>query len=167
MVKAMAALPMDFDARLAVAGVFSPPQLETDTSSDEGWYRVDYLGWQDRKDITLLLGRARVGLVVLHPIPNYLLSYPVKLFEYMAAGLPVIASDFPLWRDIIEDANCGIMVEPFNTNALATSIQWLIEHPEEAEEMGKRGQKAVISKYNWGKEAEKLLELYKKILVKN
>jgi hypothetical protein len=106
----------------------------------------------------------RVGLVILHPNINYVQSQPVKLFEYMAAGLPVIASDFPLWREIIDGAKCGLLVDPFDVKGIAEAITWLLEHPHEAELMGKRGQEAVYQKFNWNTEADKLIACYNELI---
>jgi glycosyltransferase involved in cell wall biosynthesis len=164
MVRAMEHLPEDLGARLVLAGTFSPPELVAEVRKLPGWSYVDFLGWQGRDGISRLLRRARVGLVVLHPVTNYLDSYPVKLFEYMAAGIPVVASDFPLWREIVEGEQCGLTVDPLDPKAIAEAVRWLLEHPEEAEEMGKRGRKAVLAKYNWEREAEKLLDLYRRLL---
>ena len=82
----------------------------------------------------------------------------------MAAGLPVIASDFPLWRQIVGDAGCGFLVNPLDPVAIAQAIQWLLENPVEAEAMGKRGHAAVCKSYNWDQEATKLLVLYDRLL---
>ena len=100
------------------------------------------------------------GLVTLHPAINYLDALPVKMFEYMAAGLPVIASNFPLWKQIIEGNQCGICVDPLDPKAIAEAIDYLILHPEEAERMGRNGQRAVQEKFNWGIEEKKLLDFY-------
>ena len=105
-----------------------------------------------------------VGLVVLHPTRNYLDALPVKMFEYMAAGLPVIASDFPLWRKIIDGAGCGLLVDPLDPQAIAEAIDWVLAHPEEAEAMGRRGREAVEAIYNWERESETLVNLYKQFL---
>jgi len=164
MVRAMEHLPEDLGARLVLAGTFSPLELEAEVRKLPGWTYVDFLGWQNREGVSQLLRNARVGLVVLYPTLNYLEAYPVKLFEYMAAGIPVVASNFPLWREIVEGEQCGLTVDPLDPKAIAEAIRWLLEHPEEAEEMGKRGRKAVLEKYNWEREAEKLLDLYRKLL---
>lgn len=164
MVRAMEYLPEKLRARLAMAGTFSPPELQMELQSLPGWQRVDYMGWLNRQSVSQVLKRVRVGLVVLHPTPNYLDSYPVKLFEYMASGIPVVASNFPLWREIVEGEGCGLTVDPRDPKAIAGAIQWLLEHPKEAEEMGKRGRRAVLEKYNWNREAEKLLDFYRKLL---
>jgi len=109
-----------------------------------------YEGWP-------IIAQCHVGLAVLHPIPNYVESYPTKTFEYMAMGLPVIASNFPLYREIVEGAECGICVDPLNPEEIAGAIRWIIDHPAEAEQMGKNGHRAVEERYNWGKEEKKLL----------
>ncbi|MBM7581725.1 glycosyltransferase involved in cell wall biosynthesis [Caldicoprobacter guelmensis] len=164
MIKAVELVAKKVDVRLVLAGSFSPPSLKDEIENLEGWQYVNFLGWQNRESIARLLGEARVGLVVLHPIPNYVEAWPVKLFEYMAVGLPVIVSDFPLWREIIECTGCGILVNPLKPKEIADAIKWILEHPEEAEKMGHRGREAVLNKYNWQVEGNKLLEFYRRIL---
>jgi len=164
MVLATELLPEHLRAQLYLAGSFSPAELECQITELAGWKRVKFLGWQSREEVARLLGRSRIGLVVLHPTRSYLESYPIKLFEYMSAGIPVVASDFPLWCEIIEKIGCGILVNPLDPEAIAKAIQWLLEHQAEAEEMGERGQKAVREHYNWDVEAKKLLTFYENLL---
>ena len=131
--------------------------------SRRGWRKTKYHGRLDRSGVAQLLAGARAGLVVLHPTPNHLESYPIKMFEYMSAGLPVIASDFPLWRRIVEGAGCGLLVDPACTRQIAEAMTWCLVNPAEAEAMGARGRKAVLETYNWEREATKLVDLYERL----
>lgn len=150
--------------RLGLGGSFNESDVEALVKSEKSWKQVDELGWLDRNDVRTLLNDSLAGLVTLYPVINYLDSLPVKMFEYMAAGLPVIASDFPLWKEIIESNNCGLCVDPLDPQAIAEAIDYLANHPEEAEQMGRNGQKAVQEKYNWDIEQAKLLAFYSSLL---
>lgn len=163
MVDSIGRMPDTLVARLELAGDFSPAPLESELRAMRGWERVRYHGWASRPQVASLLGAARAGLVVLHPTENYPDAYPVKLFEYMAAGLPVIASDFPLWRGIVDGAQCGLLVDPKNPVEIRDAMQWILDHPAEAEAMGRRGAQAIARDYNWAREAETLLGLYERL----
>jgi len=112
-----------------------------------------------------LINQSWIGLSLLHPDPNFKESLSTKLFEYMTVGIPSIVSDFPLLKDIVEENNCGITVNPKNIEEIIQAINFLIEHPKEAQKMGENGKKAVLDKYNWESESKKLLEIYKKLCV--
>ncbi|WP_022701165.1 glycosyltransferase family 4 protein [Oceanicaulis alexandrii] len=154
----------DDRARLHLLGAFNDERLEAQMRARDGWQRVNFLGWSSRQTVVEELSQASAGLVLLHPTPQYVISYPIKLFEYMAAGLPVIASDFPLWREIVEGAGCGLLVDPQDPQAIAGAMQWVIDNPEEAAAMGRRGRAAVEDRYNWEAESEKLLNLYRSLM---
>jgi glycosyltransferase involved in cell wall biosynthesis len=160
MVQAMALVPARLGAKLVLAGNYDP-ELQFDIQSIKELDTVQFLGWQSGESVRTLLGRARVGLVLYHPIPNHLEAQPTKLYEYMSAGIPVVASDFPLWRKIVSDAGCGLLVDPLDPKAIAHGVQWLLEHPQEAQTMGVRGRHAVQSQFSWNHEGEKLLDLYR------
>jgi glycosyltransferase involved in cell wall biosynthesis len=157
---AMGYLPKSLQAKLELAGWFSDQSLYSELQRLPEWARVKWRGLLDRPQIAELLGSVRAGLVVLHPEPNFLTSQPTKLFEYMAAGIPVVASDFPLWREIIRGAGCGILVDPRDPSAIAEVIRYLLTHDAEAEAMGRRGRQAVEEQFNWSREECKLLAFY-------
>jgi glycosyltransferase involved in cell wall biosynthesis len=105
-----------------------------------------------------------VGMVLFQPIHyNNIIGLPNKLFEYMACGKPVIASDFPEIRTIVEETDCGILVDPSNINDIEKAIIWMLKNPEEAQEMGLRGRKAIEYKYNWAEMEKLLFNMYKEI----
>jgi hypothetical protein len=163
-VSAMALLPESLPATLELAG----PEIPAEASSDElrrnpGWRRVYHHGFLDHPSTFRVLQDVRAGLVVLHGTLNHLESMPLKMFEYMGAGLPVIASDFPFWRRIIGEAGCAIFVDPMNPAEIARAIEFVLTHPEDAQEMGRRGRAAVLKNFNWNSEAVKLVGLYRQL----
>lgn len=85
------------------------------------------------------------------------------MFEYMSAGLPVVASNFPLWKLIFEDSHTGWQVDPLDSNAIARSIEKILSDPGLSAEMGKRGRQMVVSRYQWRYEEKKLLSLYSEL----
>ncbi|MCK7498411.1 MAG: glycosyltransferase [Comamonadaceae bacterium] len=159
--QAAALLPDALGCRLVLAGELSPPDLAWRTWP--GHERVELRGWQDRAGVLAALGQARVGLVLLHPTPEYRESWPVKLFEYMAAGLPIVASDFPLWRSFVEGAGCGFLVDPLDPQAIASAAERLLTRPDEAAAMGARGWRAARERFSWESEAKPLLALYERL----
>lgn len=161
MVTAMALLPHDLPACLELAG----PEVKDDTALADlqnyaGWARVKHYGFIDQRSTFEILRGVRAGLVLYHPEPNQIESLPQKIFEYMGVGIPIIASDFPFWREIIGGASCGIFVDPLEPAQIANAIEYVLTHPREAEEMGRAGQSAVLQRFNWDTEAEKLVQLY-------
>ena len=164
MVSAMGYVDPKKNIRLCLAGAFQPVSLQAEMEASLGWQRVEFLGWASRTQVAEILGGVRGALVVLHPTQRYLDVYPTKMFEYMSVGLPVIASDFPLWRRIVDSAGCGLLVDPLDPTAIAEAMHWILDHPAEAEDMGQRGRQAVEKFYNWESEADKLVTLYKKLL---
>jgi glycosyltransferase involved in cell wall biosynthesis len=156
----------DTNVKLVVAGNFVGNNLEAQVKALNGWNKVDFLGYLDREGIKNTISSSIAGLVVLHPTNSYLDSLPVKMFEYMAAGVPVIASNFPLWKTIVEETNSGICVNPLDAKEIAKAIDFLINNSEVAERMGNNGKKLVNEKFNWRVEEEKLFKLYTDVLGK-
>lgn len=150
----------DLPYRLELAGAYESEELREEIEALPGFSQVDYLGFIDREAIKNLLSRVSVGLVTLHPTPTYLESLPVKMFEYMISGIPVIASDFPYWQEIVDDAKCGVCVDPMNPKEIGNAITYILKNPDAAEEMGQNGRKCVLEKYNWNIEKRKLLAVY-------
>ncbi len=161
MVKAMELT--DDSCKLNLAGTFNDTAIELEVKTLEGWKCVNELGFLDRTAIKDVLCSSKAGLVTLHPIANYVDALPVKMFEYMLSGLPVICSDFPLLRSIVDTTECGICVNPLDPREIANAIQYILEHPKEAELMGEHGKQAVLTRYNWTNEEKKLFKLYEEL----
>lgn len=164
MMEALCLLPPRYKATLRLAGVFMPSSLQAEAEKSPGWQKVDFLGWVDRPRMLAALATVKVGLVLFHPHPNHIFAQPNKMFEYMSAGLPVIASHFPLWREIIEGDRCGLTVDPKDPRAIADAMQYLFDNPQKCREFGENGRSAVLLKYNWSMEEKKLLQLYGEVL---
>ena len=107
---------------------------------------------------------SKIGLSILKPIGNYTRSYSTKVFEYMAIGLPVITSNFELYKNVIEKYDCGICVNPLEPKEIAEAIKYIINSPIEAEKMGQNGRKTVLKYYNWAIEEKKLYTVYSGLL---
>lgn len=163
MVRSMGLLPENLQARLKLVGNWDSPELPAALSRIPGWNRVTFVGPLGRTEVASELQNAYAGLVILHPEPNYVASQPVKLFEYMCAGIPVIASDFPVCREIVAQARCGILINPLDPAQIAGAMEYLLTHPEEAEEMGRRGFQAILERYNWANEEKTLLQFYSEL----
>jgi glycosyltransferase involved in cell wall biosynthesis len=164
MVQAIGRLEKHPNVQLILAGEMDTPLLAHALAETPGWRRVDYRGHQDRAGVQRALSEARAGLVVLYPTAGYIESQPTKLYEYMAAGIPVIASDFPRFRELVEGNGCGLCVPSRDVAAITAAIEWIFNHPAEAELMGKRGQELVRRHFCWEQEAETLLRFYDRIL---
>ncbi|MFN1835811.1 glycosyltransferase family 4 protein [Balneola sp. MJW-20] len=149
---------------LIMGGKFSPLELRNELEEMPGWKYVNFVGWIPREEFNDHAERSFAGLVTFHPEPNHIDAQPNKLFEYMYAGLPVIASDFPLWRNIVKANKCGILVDPLDPEDIANAILSLKKDPDLAMGMGKNGRRAVIRQYNWANEEEKLLQAYRNLL---
>ena len=149
---------------LLLAGTFTSEALRSEVMQYAGWSKVKEYGYVNREAVAGIMARSFCGLVTLHRVPNFLNSRPIKMFEYMSAGVPVIASDFPLWREIVEENQCGICVDQNDPEAIASAISHFHDNPDEVVRMGNNGRRAVEEKYRWDREATKLLSLYQDLL---
>jgi len=157
--KALELLP---DFTMHVAGPWESEQLKNECQEMCLDYadRITFHGLLPRDEIVDLLSTASIGLVTLHPFISYQEAYPVKMFEYMACGLPVVASDFPLWRRIVDGAECGELVDPLDPKAIAAAARRIAGDPKRMAHMSESGRVAVEQEYSWERQAEKLVEFY-------
>jgi glycosyltransferase involved in cell wall biosynthesis len=153
--------------RLFLAGVFTP-------SSDENLFYsrikdleedIKILGWVPYENMPAVLRTKDVGLMIFKPEPRYINAVPVKLFENMASGLPVVASNFPQIVTIIQKENCGLLVDPLSSPKIAADgiANWW-KNPEIARKLGDNGKKAISRSYFWESQNEKIDSFYKKLI---
>ena len=157
--KAFERLPED--QRGIFAGKFK--HLQAEAESAPGWAHVTYSGLLARDGVVAALRDAKVGIVLDHPISNYVEGYSTKMFEYMACGLPFVASNFELWNQIVADDECGTTVDPFDADAVAAALLAYLDDPEEAARVGENGRQAILRRYIWDVEFAKLLGCYERI----
>lgn len=132
------------------------------------WGKVDYMGKISHENVAEMFRQSAIGMAVLQYSPNSNGKHGTlgntKLFEYMMSGLPVICTDFTLWREIIDRWHCGICVDPNSIEAIHNAINYLVQNPNVAITMGVHGKTAVMTEFNWSIEEHKLLNIYYKIL---
>jgi glycosyltransferase involved in cell wall biosynthesis len=158
---------LNIPTRLLFAGIFTPA-IEEELiiqHSNNIENSIDYLGWIPYQQMQAIYRSADIGLCILQPEPRYIAAVPVKLFEYMASGLPVIASNFPAISSIIFETKCGIVVDPLSQPSIIAEIikNWWIS-PSIPRSIGENGRLAVLSKYNWENQSEKLSMVYHRFL---
>ncbi|WP_240476553.1 glycosyltransferase family 4 protein [Geminicoccus roseus] len=133
-----------------------------------GVERLHFTGLGEKLPFPVILEAYRqpwtCGLAVMPDSGHYREKELTKFFEYMAAGLPILASNFPVWKNLIEGHGVGLCVDPADPKAIQDAALWLHHHPAEATRMGENGRRAIVSTFNWATQAERLTELYRDIL---
>ncbi len=152
------------DTTLHLAGKFEDEALEKQLKSMPGWKKVKYYGVVDRYRVLEILNSVKIGVVLFEPVKNYLHSLPLKMFEYFGAGLAVVASDFPFWREITGNTDAVLWTDPLDTDKIVENIRLLLENDELARTAGQEGRKLVMQRLNWENEEKTLLSVYETIL---
>ena len=151
---------------LALAGRFMPAAYEEELRTMPEFCCVDYRGFLPKQEILPLLQESQVGLCTLLNRGQYWMldNLATKAGEYMSMGLPVIFNTSSFNQKLVEHYHCGICVNPENVEEIVSAIRYLLDHPEEARQMGENGRRAVKEEFNWDVEEKKLLALYQDIL---
>ncbi|RLE71039.1 MAG: hypothetical protein DRJ37_05685 [Thermoprotei archaeon] len=126
---------------------------------------VEFVGLVPYSKIHTYLCVSDVAVALYQPDLQYMMTHdPTKVFLYMRAGVPVVASDFPGMRAVMEEVKCGLLVDPTDVDAIARAIITLLEDAELAKRLGENGRRAILSKYNITLEGEKVLNAYEEAL---
>ena len=156
------------DAKLVLAG--SSTSFLDMLKQQKNWSLVDYKGFVNHEDCMRLIQNCMIGICLGYYRPNAGFKKGtlgvLKLFEYMMAGIPVVANDYEIWKEIIDKNKCGICVNPNDDEAIYNAIKYLLDHPNIAQEMGNNGRKAIINHYNWDSQEKKLFDLYSSLLIR-
>jgi glycosyltransferase involved in cell wall biosynthesis len=121
---------------------------------------IDRYVLKDEIDQAYMSRRWLAGIALFPRDEHYMKKELTKFFEYMSYGLPILCSNFPVWKQFVETHGCGIAVDPTNERDVKEAIEYLRTHPIEASKMGQNGKKAVLEELNWTKEAAKLVQWY-------
>lgn len=154
-----------------LAGPCNPISYLEILKSLPNWEKVQYDGVIPHSECPSYIQKSSVGLAILDYLPN--VGYKkgslgvLKIFEYMQAGIPVVATDFDLWKEIIEGNDCGLCVNPHNTDAIADAINYFIDNKDIAKQKGDNGKKAVEKFYSWASQEKVLYDMYSSIVEKN
>ncbi len=119
-----------------------------------------FLPYADYLSVSRYLRDARIGIIPLPPYRKFMKNIPLKMFEFMGCGMPMVLSDLPPSRQFINGENCAFAVKPDNFDEYAKAIMQLLGDPKKALEMGHNGKRLVFERFNWNTEADKLLKLY-------
>lgn len=150
-------------ARLVIAGVIEPEMQEHMRRMDAHGL-VSFPGHISRAAVRDLLQRARAGLVLLQPVKAHMDAYPVKMFEYLAAALPVIASNHPLWAELLDQGEFALLVDPTQPAAIAGAMKTILDDPRQAGQLARKGAAAVRNRYSWESEKLGLVDAYRHLL---
>lgn len=150
------------EVKVYLAGTFANADVESAVKNHRNWSRVRYYGQVGREKIIEIYSKSFAGIVNFLPAPNHEFSQPNKLFEYMAAGIPVISSNFDLWKEIVVDTGSGYMVDPGSSIEISQKINELWNDRGLVEKMAANGVSAIKSKFSWESQESKLLDFYKK-----
>ena len=148
---------------LYLAGSFYSLLLKAELEKLAGWKNVVYLGELSRKEVYNLMDKCVAGLACLHPTKNYSHSLPVKIFEYLNAGIVPIISNIPMWELEFKDFDGFYFVDPHNSFSIKQAILHCVKGKELSYQRGLLMRDIVRSRFNWKIEEKKLIELYQKI----
>ena len=159
------------NVKYMVAGVFMGNERDTYGSmimNMPEWKNVEFMGRFQHEELAGFIEKSTISNVV-RDFSVYSKEKSgsfgiIKVFESMEAALPIICSDMPIYRDIMKEYKCGILVDPLNKDQIRDAIEYLVTHKEEAWKMGQEGRRAVIEKYSWNALSVKYLEIVNKLV---
>ncbi len=152
-------------AELWLLGTWESDSFQKECEMSNGWQFVKYLGFKKLSEVYSHIKAADVGLHCIHPLPRYLNGLPVKCFEYLACGIPVILSDSKLWRDLFR--GCALFVNPLSPEDIAENIKKISQNGDLRNDMIENGGKLIYRDYNWETESGILFNTYGKVLGRN
>mgnify|MGYP002853025454 CR=1 FL=1 len=161
----------DVEVEYVLAGPCNPATYCEELQKMKSWSKVDFRGFVKREECVGIMQESTIGMAVLDYLPN--VGYKkgtlgvLKIFEYMQAGIPIIATDFELWKEIIEGNGCGICVNPHKIDSIKNAVNYLLSNPNIAIRMGNNGRELVKKEYTWKSQEVELYKMYENIICNN
>jgi len=155
----------NIDCVFHLAGSYAIPSYRNEIMKLSGWSKVVEHGYVNREQAAGIISKSLIGIVLLLPKPNHLISHSTKIFEYMAGGIACLVPDFPIWKDIVEKHECGLCVDPNDIALIAKTLEQMLDNPDLMREMGQIGKQLVQSTYNWESQIPALLNIYRTALM--
>ena len=152
------------DVRLNLAGTPSPASYLEELKGLKGWSKVNYHGQVNRQKAMEIMDVSMAGMVTFLSEPNHIHAIPNKFFEYLSSAIPIIVSDFQMWRSLLQEKSCALFVNPEDPEKIAEAVSELVLNRDRSEQMGLMGLKAVKEEFNWNIEQKKLLNIYQDLL---
>jgi len=148
--------------KLILGGNFQSIIYRDELKKLNGYTFVSYKGFLSADEINYNLNQSFTGISTLLHVSQYhkIDTFPTKVYDYMAAGIPVIISDTDYAKKMVEKYHMGICVSPTDIEGIANAIKYLQNNKEIARQMGENGRRAFEEKFNWQVEEKKLLKLY-------
>jgi glycosyltransferase involved in cell wall biosynthesis len=134
------------------------PALET-RAKDLRLNNVLFLPPVSKSEMPAMLAGADACIAILKRLDEYKTTYPNKVFDYMAAGKPIVLAIDGVIRDVVDSAYCGLFVEPGNARELADAVKELSNNKVEAKAMGLRGRNYLEAHFSRDAIASQLLSL--------
>jgi glycosyltransferase involved in cell wall biosynthesis len=153
------------EVELLIFGKWDDPKYKKECEGLEGWKYTQFMGFKPVEEVYSYMKSVDLGLCTLYPTLNHIKSSPVKAFEYMACGIPILMSNFPCWMDVFEKS--AIFVNPKNPKEMAEKIEDLVKNIENTRQIGLNNRKLVETMFSWEAEKVNLINLYKEILKDN
>ncbi len=154
----------DVDCSFHLAGSYEPPEFRDELMQLPGFSKVVEYGYVNRMQAAEIFSQSALGVVLFDRSPNHLYSLSTKIFEYMAAGLPIMVSDLPTNIKLLDSTDVGIYIDPTKVEKITQSLSRLLSDPDRLAQWGANGKELVFANLSWEKEKEIYLSLYRKLL---
>lgn len=161
-IEALSLIDEDEQVQLILLGSWENESYRNECESLKGWKKTKYKGMLPLEEAYNEIINADFTIINFLPLKNHLNSMPNKAFEYMAAGKPIIMSDFPYWKKLFKE--CAIFVNPEDPISISKGIETMIKYQSLRNNLGQNAKSMIEEKYSWEAESKKLLKIYSRLV---